>query len=330
MIGTGYAAKARTGALETDSRARTIAVAGRDDCRSAQFAQAHGLRAMRSWQALAADDSVDLVVIATVSALHGEIAEAALKAGKHVVVEYPLSFDVMQAERLVDLAARRGLLLHVEHIELLGGLHRAMRAGLDNVGEARYVSYRTLNPQNPAPRKWTYRRALFGFAYFGALSRVQRMVNLFGAVRRVSCCTQYLGDDEFGKDWFRGVMSSARLEFECGVVAELTYGKGEGLWIRRRDVEIQGRRGAIAFTGNQGKLVTAEGAQIIAVEPRKGLFVKDTDAVLGHLTEGTSLYVSAAESLYALRVADALRRASESGQTVEMEGSASSMLTDER
>ena len=84
---------------------------------------------------------------------------------------------------------------------------------------------------------------------------------------------------------------------------------------------MQGVRGAVAFVGNEGRLVMAEGERAIAVAPRKGLFVKDTEAVLSYLTEGRPLYVSAAESVYALKIADALRRASATGESVRLERS---------
>ena len=211
IVGTGSAAGARVMALQADERSHPVAVAGRDVQRAERFALKHGLKAAESWRSLVASDSVDLVVVATVSALHGEVVEAALRARKHVVVEYPLSLEIDQARRLVALAAEKNVLLHVEHIELLGGLHKAMRASLPEIGKVGYVSYRTLNPQNPASRKWTYCKTLFGFAYIGALSRVQRMVNLFGVVKQVSCCTQYVKAEDDG--WFKGVLSSARLEF---------------------------------------------------------------------------------------------------------------------
>ena len=324
IVGTGYAARARAKAIEDDGRSRLVAVASQDFRRAEQFAHAHDhlqdqvceVRAVETWRSLVLDDALDLVIVATVSSLHGDIVEAALEAGKHVVVEYPLSLDVEQAARLVALAAQKEVLLHVEHIELLGGLHRAMQAGIAKIGEVKYINYRTLNPQNPAPRKWTYNKALFGFAYFGALSRVQRLVNVLGDVSQVSCCTRYVGEGEDG--WFRGVLSSARLAFVSGAVAEVTYGKGEGLWLKRREIEAQGSLGAVSFVGNDGKLVTADGERAIAVEPRKGLFKKDMDAVLSYLTEHKPLYVSAAESLYALSVADALRRASERQELVNV------------
>ncbi len=314
LIGTGYAAGVRAAALRQDVRSHPISVAGHEHTRA--FAAAHGLEAASSWQAIVEDESIDLVVVANVSSLHGEIVEAALNADKHVVVEYPLSLDWVQAERLLALAVEKKRLLHVEHIELLGGLHVAMQANMHRVGTPGYVSYRTLNPQSPAPKKWTYCPALFGFPFCGALSRVHRLTNLLGRVVSVICATRTVAD-EANAGYLKSIVSSARLRFELGgAIAEITYGKGEGLWSRCRDIEVRGSLGAMSFVGNEGLLTTAEGSEAIAVAPRKGLFVKDTEHVLSYLTEGTPLYVSAAESVYALRVGDALRRASELGETV--------------
>jgi biliverdin reductase len=324
LVGTGYAARVRAEALRADARSHPILVAGHDKgwTNTEAFAQTHGLQPVKSWLRLVSDDAIDLVVVATASGMHGEVVEAALNAGKHVVVEYPLSLDWAQAQRLVELAAARQRLLHVEHIELLGGLHVAMREHLPCIGVPSYVSYRTLNPQRPAPMKWTYHRALFGFPFCGALSRVHRLTNLLGKVASVTCCTQSVSrlENTENADYFTSILSSARLDFECGAIAELTYGKGEEIWAYHRDVEVQGSLGAMVFVRDEGRLVTAQGTRGIAIAPRKGLFVKDTAYVLDYLTQGSPLYVSAAESLYALSVGDALRRASESGETVYLSG----------
>lgn len=319
LVGTGYAASARAKALLADQRSHLVGVSGsgvseNGSERTTQFANQYDLQAIASWQQLITDDSIDLIVVCTVSALHGEVVEAALEAGKHVVVEYPLSFDVQQAERLVKLAAQKQLLLHVEHIELLGGLHLAMRSNLSKVGKPSYVGYRTINPQTPAPKKWTYQKALFGFPFCGALSRVHRLTNLFGRVSQVSCQTRILEDPK--AIYFRQMLSSGRLQFDSGLIAELVYGKGEGLMVYHREIEVQGEQGKLFFDRNEGMLMTAKGTSVIAIKPRRGLFVKDTQGILDNLTEGTPLYVSAAESVYALRVGDALRRASDTGETV--------------
>lgn len=49
------------------------------------------------------DDSLDVVVILTSMAEHGRLAERALRAGRHVLVEKPISTDLDEAARLVEL-----------------------------------------------------------------------------------------------------------------------------------------------------------------------------------------------------------------------------------
>ena len=61
------------------------------------------------------DSSVDAVVIATPVHTHFDLGLAALKAGKHVLMEKPLASTSDHAARLIDEAERRGLALMVDH-----------------------------------------------------------------------------------------------------------------------------------------------------------------------------------------------------------------------
>jgi predicted dehydrogenase len=61
---------------------------------------------------------VDAVVLATPTSTHAELAEAALRAGKHVMVEKPITDDGARAVRLTDLARASGLVLMVGHVFL--------------------------------------------------------------------------------------------------------------------------------------------------------------------------------------------------------------------
>jgi len=62
------------------------------------------------------DDNIEAVAIATPVSSHYKIVSDALKAGKHVLVEKPLTTNVKEAESLVNLAAKKGLVLLVDHI----------------------------------------------------------------------------------------------------------------------------------------------------------------------------------------------------------------------
>lgn len=62
---------------------------------------------------LLADEGIELVVLATPNTTHAAMAEEALLAGKHVVVDKPFTINSEEADRLNRLAEERGLLLSV-------------------------------------------------------------------------------------------------------------------------------------------------------------------------------------------------------------------------
>lgn len=66
-------------------------------------------------EALIADPSIGLIVIATPNDLHAPLAKAALLAGKHVVIDKPFAVDPADGVELIALAKERGLVLSVFH-----------------------------------------------------------------------------------------------------------------------------------------------------------------------------------------------------------------------
>jgi predicted dehydrogenase len=64
---------------------------------------------------LLSDASIDAIAIATPVSTHYELAMAALRAGKHVLVEKPLAQTSEQVHRLIEEAERRRLVLMVDH-----------------------------------------------------------------------------------------------------------------------------------------------------------------------------------------------------------------------
>ncbi len=72
--------------------------------------------------------SVDAVVIATPVFTHYDLAKQALLAGKHVLLEKPMTATVAQAKELIDLAEQKGKLLMVDHTFLYTGAVEKMKA----------------------------------------------------------------------------------------------------------------------------------------------------------------------------------------------------------
>jgi predicted dehydrogenase len=73
-------------------------------------------QAYASAQDLIEDDMIDVIHVCTPNATHLALAEAALKAGKHVVCEKPLATNVQDAAHLVELAASAGTVATVPFV----------------------------------------------------------------------------------------------------------------------------------------------------------------------------------------------------------------------
>lgn len=318
LVGTGFVARLRAEALTADGRGTLVAVAGHHPEDTQTFAQTHGATAEPDWPTLMARPDLDLVVVCHINRDHGAVVRAALAAQRHVVVEYPLALDWREAQDLVTLAQRQQRLLHVEHIELLGGGHQALKAHLPAIGTPHHARYVTLSPQRPAPQRWTYQPDWFGFPLVGALSRVHRLVDVFGPVAQVSGQNQYHGWSEPPDDLprYRTNLCAAQITFQSGAQGELLYGKGEAVWQATRRLEVIGSKGQLVIDGDAGQVITAEGTIAMEIGSRRGLFATDTRAVLDHLCQGTPLYVTPEASVYSLRVANAIASAAQTGQTV--------------
>ncbi len=65
--------------------------------------------------------NIDAVAVITPVWTHYELAKAALEHGKHVFVEKPFTSSIAQAEELVELAARKKLMIMVDHTFLFTG-----------------------------------------------------------------------------------------------------------------------------------------------------------------------------------------------------------------
>jgi len=102
------------------------------------------------WEAGAPDmdfqallDGCDALIVAAPAEAHHAIAAAALTAGKHVLVEKPIASTLAEADDLAALAAARGLVLQVGHLERFSAAHGAL-AG--RIGAPLYIEATRIAP----------------------------------------------------------------------------------------------------------------------------------------------------------------------------------------
>lgn len=75
------------------------------------LAARHGARAMPTAEALAESPDVDAVLVCVPHHLHEPLAEQAIAAGKHTVVEKPLAHTLASAVKMMESAERAGVVL---------------------------------------------------------------------------------------------------------------------------------------------------------------------------------------------------------------------------
>jgi predicted dehydrogenase len=101
IVGINYGRTVQLPAFRADPRCEVIALAGRDEARTAELARAEGVaKGYGDWRALVEDPDVQAVAIATQPSLQAEIATAALALGKPVFIEKPMA-DTLAAARVM-------------------------------------------------------------------------------------------------------------------------------------------------------------------------------------------------------------------------------------
>jgi predicted dehydrogenase len=116
VIGAGFIGRvhARSALL---AGGRLVGIVGSSSERSRDLAAEMGASlAFYSAESLMAHPDVDVVHICTPNHLHVPLAEAALRAGKHVVCEKPVALDAASAARLAGLAEAAGLVATVPFV----------------------------------------------------------------------------------------------------------------------------------------------------------------------------------------------------------------------
>ena len=98
-------------------------------------------------EAVIDDAEVDAVVISTPVMSHYQLAQQALNAGKHVLVEKPLTFTSAEALELVQLAAEKNKLLMVGHIFEYNASIQALKNFITSgeLGEIYYLHFERTN-----------------------------------------------------------------------------------------------------------------------------------------------------------------------------------------
>jgi predicted dehydrogenase len=259
VVGTGFGEKIHIPGFQAHPRTQLVAVYHRDLDKAKAIAQSQNIphACDRLEDALALPD-VAAVSISTPPFLHYEMAKTVLQAGKHLLLEKPMTLSAAEARELYQLAARQGVVAMMDFefrfIPAWQLLAEYLAEGY--VGQKRLVKIDWLvSSRADASRPWNwYAQKDKGGGALGAVgSHAFDYISwLFGSVRRL--CAQLSTAIPERPDPTNGdKLKPVDADDTCLVMLELADGTPCQLCIS--SVAYQGRGHFVEVYGDRGTLV---------------------------------------------------------------------------
>ena len=115
VVGTGYLGRLHARILTEMPEAEVAGFVETDDAIAAEVSENLKLKRFGSVEELARE--IDCAVVATPTVTHYDVSRQLIEAGCDLMVEKPITPAVADAQRLIELAASRGRILQVGHVE---------------------------------------------------------------------------------------------------------------------------------------------------------------------------------------------------------------------
>ncbi len=184
-------------------------------------AEENGVYAYPTYEALLADERVDLVTVAIPNDVHRDVVVQALDAGKHVICEKPVAMNCAELQDMIDAANRNGRIFTTHQNRRWDVDYLAMQQVIDSgeIGDAIRVESR-IHGSRGIPSDWR------GIAKFGGGMLYdwgihlidQAMLLIPETVTGIYCCFDHITNDEVD-DGFQLTMT-----FESGKTAYIEVG----------------------------------------------------------------------------------------------------------
>lgn len=272
-------------------------------------------KATDDWRSVVHDPNVDIVLIATPTYTHKVIAEEAIKAGKHVMLEKPIALTVKDGEELVKVYESSGVKLMVAHcLRFWPEYVRArelIMAG--RVGEPRVIRAYRLSSH---PGRWfRFQELSGGVAVDMSIHDLDYLRWTFGEVKRVYAVGGiYSPQSVTSIDHFM-----ANLEFENGAVAYV-----EGSWAMPSNfpfttyLEVSGTGGLLTVDNQSTSTVEAyvNNAYYRYGPIFKNAYYLEWVAFLNWVSKGVKPPLEPHDAVEALRLALAINKSIIEGRVV--------------
>lgn len=269
IVGTGWAGIRHLEAAErVGAWVRVTSICDTDHAQLEAIADRFGIEsASNDFDAILANEQVDVVDICTPHDSHADLALSALAAGKHVLVEKPLSTSLAEGKRMVNAAHDAGLRLGVAEHQVYDEATRRLQRTLHSsvLGEVVSViatwGFRAPDFTYPGRRSWLTDPELGGTGTWmlHGIHRVAQLRALFGEVDRIYAVESRTA-------------SFTRREIEATVTALMTMESGVPVGLTQsseltapdvlKGITVFGERGVCTLRGNDLVIFDSGGALV--------------------------------------------------------------------
>ena len=263
MIGAGFIAGYHLDGLRAAGGADVRVIAGRTPATTAALAARHGIAATTTdWREVLARDDIDAVVITTPDDTHPEIAIAAARSARHILLQKPMARTADECRQIIAAAQAAKVHLSVSfmhrHFEEVVRARELLAEGAIGVPYAMRMRNATPGPDWGA---WFYRKARVGGGVVMQLGvhGIDLLRHLFGDIDAVSATTALLRTTRTLTD---GTVvhpdnedhAWATYRLASGTIASHEMSMSEVAGCDRFTLEIYGERGTIWLRSVRGAL----------------------------------------------------------------------------
>ncbi|WP_164515318.1 Gfo/Idh/MocA family protein [Flavobacterium ustbae] len=152
---------------------------------------AKNLKLYSNWEDLIADPEIDIVSIVTPPGLHAEMACAAMRAGKHVLLEKPISITEEEARQIVEMQKQTGRVITVDHMIRYNPIIQTFKE-LSDKGVFGKIRHAVVNnyaqDESLAPEHWFWNKEISGGIMVEHGVHFFDIINALGGQKREKVC----------------------------------------------------------------------------------------------------------------------------------------------
>jgi UDP-N-acetyl-2-amino-2-deoxyglucuronate dehydrogenase len=268
LVGCGLIGKVQAEAIKSIAGARLLAVCGRDQERTAEFAARFDTTAYTDYDKFLEHPGLRIVTVCTPNGTHAELGIRAAQAGKHLLVEKPIEIGLDRADALIQACdgagVKLGVIFQSRFLAEAQKIKRAIdegRLGRLIIGDAYVKWYRA--PEYYAHGSWHGTLQLDGGGALinQAIHTVDLLRWMMGPVEAVFAMKAALRYPHLeGEDTL-----VASLRFRNGALGVIEAATSAKPGFKRR-LEISGERGTVILDGDAIGCWAIEGEDAEEVE----------------------------------------------------------------